>query len=445
MCGVLSALAGCRVVQETAQLPGRAVQAATSGGKSKPGPDPIELQQELMQFADAFSGHMISGIDQLRQGTNTIDLAESLKLKLNYATMILAAATGPNPVADVLDMTVMVSLSRTLVERQWIPGRYGDSARPILQSLETDETNIWRIAERFLKEQQQQELRTAIEQWGKAHLDLTIALQTRALGLAPEAQAPGTGAPAQPASVFNLLMIDPLAGLDPATRELEQTRLLGERVLFVAQRMPYLIRWQTQLLGLEMMRMPQVQQFLGDVGHLTTPAERFSRLAEQLPSLLASERKQIVAAFETNETKLVSLASEVRNALAAGEAMSTSLNTTIVSFDALMKRFGIGEPPTGPPDTNAPPFSILDYAHTADEISGMARQLDQLMKDLNQTMDSPALSKSVQELGRISVQAKTEARSVLNYAFLLAVALVLLIFVCALVWRRFARAPAANK
>ena len=43
-------------------------------------------------------------------------------------------------------------------------------------------------------------------------------------------------------SVFSLFQVDPLSGLDPAVREIAQTRLFAERALFVAQKMPMLLR-----------------------------------------------------------------------------------------------------------------------------------------------------------------------------------------------------------
>ena len=51
---------------------------------------------------------------------------------------------------------------------------------------------------------------------------------------------------------------DPLAGLDPAVRELTQTRLFAERALYVAQKMPLLLRWQTELLTINTLNQPAV-------------------------------------------------------------------------------------------------------------------------------------------------------------------------------------------
>ena len=46
---------------------------------------------------------------------------------------------------------------------------------------------------------------------------------------------------------------------------------------------------------------------------------------------------------------------------------------------ALASQFGVGQPIVAPPDTNSPPFNILDYARTAEQIATMAQQLNTLL------------------------------------------------------------------
>ncbi len=118
--------------------------------------------------------------------------------------------------------------------------------------------------------------------------------------------------------------------------------------------------------------------------------------------------------------------------------MSTSLDGTIRSFDGLMKRFGVGEPASGPPDTNSPPFNILDYAQTAGQIAAMAQQVDALIKDASGTVEAPALDKRIAQISTLSGTARADAKSVLNHAFLLAAGLMVLTFACALGFRKFA-------
>ena len=152
-------------------------------------------------------------------------------------------------------------------------------------------------------------------------------------------------------------------------------------------------------------------------------AQTISRTAAGLPDQIAAERKAILDALEQQEGQLNTL-------FKSGTAFSDSLGITVTNFDALMQRFGVGVPVTNapPPATNARPFDILDYATTADRVTAMAAELNVTIKELNTTLDSPALN-------RVSNQATTDVRGILNHAFLLGAGLIVLLFVCALVYR----------
>jgi len=215
-----------------------------------------------------------------------------------------------------------------------------------------------------------------------------------------------------------------------------RTRLFAERALFALERMPFLVRWQTEVLAEQLLRQEQLTNVIASADRLSRAVESASQTAASLSDRVSAERKAILDAFDTHEGKLKELSAEVGQTLAAGEKMSTSLNTTITTFDALMKRFGVGEPSTTPPDTNSPPFNILDYARTAEQITTMAQQLSALIKDTSGTLDAPALDKRIAQLSALSGEARANAKSVLNHAFLLAAGLLVLAFACALVYRR---------
>ena len=154
--------------------------------------------------------------------------------------------------------------------------------------------------------------------------------------------------------------------------------------MYTLQRMPTLLRWQTELLTRETLQMPELQTVVSNTTIVSVSAERVSRTAAELPERISAERVRVMADLEAQEGKLRALAAEVREALEAGQGMSTALGQTLVTFDALMKRFGVGEP-APPRDPSAPvgrPFDILDYAATAKEITAMAGQLDATLREL---------------------------------------------------------------
>ena len=416
-------------------MPGQTVHAVTPGKKGKPSADPVEVQQTVLRFADEYLTRMVIGVDKLRRGTNALEPTEVLKWKIALGTETCSIASGPNAVADLLDLTVFVTLTRMTLEEHWQPRVFGDSAQPMLEGCRNVETEIWRYAGTVLKPPQQVELRQSIEAWHRQNPNPEDVLAARALGFASQV-AKANQADNKADSVFSLLQVDPLSGLDPAVREIAQTRLFAERALFVAQKMPVLLRWQTELLSVNAVEMPAVQQLVTNSTEISASVERFSRVAEQLPRQVSTEREEILKALQSQEKNLTPLVNEVRQTLTAGAQMSTSLNTTLTTFDALMKRFGVGETNNAsPPSTNAEPFRIQDYGQTAVRLEGAARQLTELLHTLDQTIGSTNLSQLAAQVAPAVQQAQTGGREIVNYAFWKGILLVVIALLAALVYR----------
>ncbi|PWU14519.1 MAG: hypothetical protein C5B50_17080 [Verrucomicrobia bacterium] len=453
---VLTLLAsGCRVVKSTAQLPVSAVGSVTQGKKDKAAVDPVELQQQLIRFADEFTAGFATGVEQLRRGTNALDRIELQKWKLSYASDTMAIASGQNAVANLLDMLVLATMARTAVEEHWLPKVYGESARPLLESCRDSEKKIWQIAAPVLKPEQAEELRRAIRTVFDQRGDPQIISHIRALGLAEKISKdtrPESGGHGP--SVFSLLQLDPLAGLDPATREIAQGRLFAERALYVAQRMPLLVRWQTELLTYQLAATPEAANTLSNFDRFAQTADSITRLADQMPRLvneqrdagikqvlegLAAERTNLISSLAADEMQLKGTLTEVRQTLNAGNELMKSSDAAIKSLDSFLARF--------PKDTNAPtvvatnsrPFDILDYATAAKEVTAT-------LKELNSAINS--LDKSVPQLQKAGQDFESAGNRLLTRIFLLGAALILFLLVgavtAALIYRRLAPKPAAS-
>ena len=108
---------GCRLMQKAADVPVQTIRAFNPGAKGQPPVDLPELQQTLMRFSDDYLTRVCLGIDQLKWGTNTIPPAKILTYKIEFTTEGLAIASGPNSLANLLDMTVFVSLSKDMLQK----------------------------------------------------------------------------------------------------------------------------------------------------------------------------------------------------------------------------------------------------------------------------------------------------------------------------------------
>jgi hypothetical protein len=431
---LLAALStGCSLLKWNAELTSRTFKTMI-GMDSGTSVDPVDLQEQLLRSADIFLVGVTTSAEKLRRDGAPISQVDLQTLKISYTTTILALATGPNVIANLLDMVVLITRSRMMVEAYWLPEVYGESARPLLETCRETETQLWQIATPLLTATQQEELRQTIQTLHQQDRNSQTLLPTQALNFVTGVAKVSQKKRYEPSSVFSLLMLDPLAGLDPAARELAETRLFAERALFIAQRMPNLLRWEMELFTLKTAEMPQLQQLLTDSTQLAAAADRFSQVAVQLPTLLSTERERLLGALKEQETGLSSLAREVQQTLATGGQMADSTNLTLKTFQEVMARFN-----SGPQDPSAEPFRIREYTDAAAQIHATATELVVLLQALDGLAGSPRLAQVSSQFSVLTQHAQTSGREVVDYAFQRALLLVLLgcgaVFATALVYR----------
>jgi len=304
------------------------------------------------------------------------------------------------------------------LEEHWQPKVFGDSAKPMIESCRNSEAEIWRFAATVLSPEQQAELHKAIEAWHRDNPQPESVLAARALSFASRVAESSQGGAAKPGSVFGLLGVDPLAGMDPAVREIAQTRMFAERALYVTQKSPTILRWQMELLSVNAIETPTVQQLVANSTRLTASVETFAHVADQLPKLVndqreaalrqvfdgvASERTNLVATLGADEIKLRPTLAELRQTV---EATTELVN----SLDKFMARFPANTNAPVATTTNARPFDILDYAATAKEFTAT-------IKELNATINS--LDKAVPQIRKAGETLESTGNHLLNRFFLL--------------------------
>ena len=394
------------------------------------------LQQQLMRFADTYAATVAQACDEISaNNTNTTIRLTALRWKLGQATSAYTDATGQNPVVNALDLLVLVSISRIVVEGYGVH-TYGDAVLPLLDVQRSLETNAWKLAGGVLKPSQQQELWDLINEWHAKNPNQRYVGQIRfrefvsALGRMPSQSATA------PTSIFSLLYLDPLAGLDPTAAAIEETRELGERVMYYTQRMPSLLSWQAEVLASQLADQPASQQVLDDASRLATSSEIFAQTAQQLPQLINDQRQaaiqQILDGLTAEGNKSRDLLTETRLTLDSAGAAATNLNAAIRSLTAFVQYVSPtnASPSSG---TNSPPFNVLDYGVAASKIGAAAGNLNALLASVNQ---------STPQLEKLGQQTKTDADEVVRHAFIYGLILILILLsgsvLAALIYRLLA-------
>ena len=428
--------AGCTLIQTAADVPAQAVRSVTPGPRAAALPDPVDIQQNLLRFADAFASRTTLGIDALRTGDTALSPTENLRWKLAFSGAACSIASGPNAVANLLDMTVFVTEARLSLEEHWQPAVFGDSAQRLLEDCRHAEKDLWAMTEKVLQPEQAVALREAILLWHAQYARPDSLLVTRAVGLAMQvAQAHPTDK-ARPGSLLSLLLLDPLAELDPARRELAQTRLFAERALFVAQLMPTLLRWQTELLGVTLLEQPALQEWSAFATRMADAGDRLTRAAEHLPLQFRAEREALLEALDAQQNSLRPLLNEARQALDAGTGLSASLHTTLLTFDAVLQRLGVGEPDApSDPDTPSEPFRIQAYGEVAARLEAAARQCTELLETFDQTLGANSRETLAAQLAPVLQRAHADSVALIDHLFWRAALLAALLLAAAVAYR----------
>jgi hypothetical protein len=361
---------------------------------------PGELNSEVMGFADTFTMRVSQACDQIelahgKDAPLVRTWAQSTKISQAFAAMDIA--TGPNPEINLLDMVAMVTLKRQAVEEYDIPVILrGKGQELIVNAYQRSYDEVWALADRDLDDAQLKELRELIDQWRRDNpkqyyvgfVRLEDFSAFRRWQQAPQQTKPG--------SLFSMLYIDPLAGLDPVAQELHSFQDLSARLLYLIQRMPILMQWQIRREIDVALSNAQVEKFVADTGQFAAATEKFANVMEAYP-------KQ----FETDSQELVK---QLHEALTAERtaALEQADKSVTVQREAMFK---------GLDDQTARLGQLVD------KIDHVIANLDKAGASVNDSTKSTV------------AVAEQSTRSLLNHAFLLAAALVAIIVAAMLGYR----------
>jgi hypothetical protein len=192
-------------------------------------------------------------------------------------------------------------------------------------------------------------------------------------------------------------------------QQVDEARLLAERVFYLAKRAPTLLRWQVATTKDELLSTPEVTAVLADVRRLTDQVE-------QLPAHVAAEREALLAAFDSRMAKadatlagLKEVVAESRSLIDSLEPASKSVDRLLKTADTLFKRYD--EWDRWAVGTNRQPFEIRDYTELVEESAVTAQRLNETIASLGDLLDSTAWRTRIDDLsdtadGRIDLVAE---------------------------------------
>jgi len=382
--GFLISLPGCGVMinpKPPPAPPGRLTPEQTA-----------ELDQATYAFSDRFVTLLSDACDKAAKGNPSPEARrQALRVKLHNATSAYDIATGIAPLGRLVDLLTIVTLGKTI----WVDeGRartvFGERGAIIAQAFQTANDDVWGMAERFLRPDEQQQLRDALAEWRRRNPDVTMAAYVRFEDFAGQHRAGGGST--QASGIF--------AAVADANRSIESTRELAERVFFYAQRMPRLLQWQTERTVEAVLDHP-------DIGRILATSDRIGLAAETVATEVRSFESRNAQIQET----LTRVAAMIDNARVAGETFQgvlqegqrvlVSAQATSADFTEAMTALDhfYAQVNSGPPSPT--PFDVRQYTQAAEQMAVATAQMSALVRDTDTLLGSKAWGERVGEINTL--------------------------------------------
>lgn len=224
----------------------------------------LELQQELQRFASQFAARVLQATEGLQGSAQASVRNEALKKTLVYISSAMEVASGPSPSVSLLDMVVLIRLSRNALEKHWIPTLYRSDGSELAEVFARSEEELAALVRRTLNDAQRAQLDGVIDSW---LADNPTQVRVEGIRLGDFSSVAGNQAADRARRASGLLSSVKTAAQTTANQAL----LLAERGFFLLHRMPFLWRLQARVGAREILEDAIARLARGPETRLTEP------------------------------------------------------------------------------------------------------------------------------------------------------------------------------
>ena len=252
-----------------------------------------QLQSHLMSFADRLTSILDTTLVQFESPKlpekTRYEVIELMTYSL-YHAYIIAGESDPD--VALLDMLSMITLGRIFFEEEG-PSRYGNVVAPVTKGYQKAEADIRKISAKVLTPNQMLNLMTIIKRWRKENPKLKSFPFIRFSNFAAERRDAALTRAEEPEGLFE--------SVESASESVEEMRLLAERSMYLATRMPQLTGLLGDLWLTRWSNNPDLKKSMADLTQLSTATADLAAVSEKLPENIAKERqaaiKQVMSEF----------------------------------------------------------------------------------------------------------------------------------------------------
>ena len=331
-----------------------------------------QLDEQVRRFADRYHSRMSIAVDRMREyplSPDQYQLAQYWRTMSRVTSVDLAI--GSNAVTNLLDMMVLTSLGRMVIEQYWVPDQFGkEYGQPLLDASRALEKDVWDLADAVLTSEQQSEMLIMISNYRNEYPDQVNPWWIRMDQFSSQRAA-------------RLRAIKQSGGLLKEVRKARETaeefQEYAERSLFYMQRAPGIVSGRMENTALQILGGPQVTQILEDNDRFIDTVQQLVRVFEDL----SEERLAVIDQFmEGLSQQRESLFSDFTTASPEAQLMLSDLRAIVESTERIAATLSTGNEPSEPVD-------IAEYRALTSEVTQATIELTKLVDAVSGVTDSP--------------------------------------------------------
>lgn len=318
---LLLGVGGCAELSQRASPPSTALTSGANTTIDRP-----TLQTMLLDLAEYATAEVSNAVrDVLANAPDAAARVEAQAVRTQVATSTTAIVTSGEPEAALLDFITFLTLERWVVER-WLAGRpAGAPEHELLVALDRALSRTHEVTDECITDAQRARLDELIATWKEEHPHASYVGIVRIADFSSLRSEPFR-------PTVDQLEPSLMAPVSDAQREIERSRILGERFAFILQRLPFLARWQAEETLYRLLAQPEVTRFESALTEGRGAIDRLSAAIDEARTT-AKEIETAISSFEpTDLAPANQLASEVRLAISETKAILPEARETIVEL-----------------------------------------------------------------------------------------------------------------
>jgi len=424
-----------------------------------------ELQEELSQFVDYAESEIGAVADQIEADAQNDEIKKAALLwKIEFTQVAAKRSLQKKSMAQLMDAWAFTIRQTKYLHSGEGKNLFGDQQPLAIQAAARIQKAVEAIARKYADADELPEINRHLEAYARANpIRGVFAFE------APESFSSGE----KGQSMLSKILKAPWALTKSGANALDPTSSLAQSVDRFTELMddyPALIRWQTQLMWLELEGSTSFQTTMNGIESISRNSRRLAAIAESLPQQVREEFRLALDDIDARQPELRKTLEQVREtvdaanaAMARAETVSATVERSVAGvtragevwqktakavtetfkqIELLRKPRAADESkPSGAGSTNNKKrkFDIAEYTQSAEALTKSTMELRDLLSEVRSFLSSETLEKDLSRVVPLTkaalAQTITETRGIVDHMAWRAVQLCGLVFLLALIYR----------